>query len=76
MKENEKNLPKDELAQRRIQLEAIDKALEIYDNDSELDQADADRIMSQMESIGSLPDGVLEAVGKGPSGEQPPCSIM
>ena len=76
MNENGNSLPKDELAQRRIQLESIDKALEIYDNDSELDQADADRIMSQMEAIGSLPDGVLEAVGKGPSGDNPPCSIM
>lgn len=55
-----------------MQLESMNKVLELYSENDEAPAEDLDRLMQQMENIGSLPEELLKDVGKGSEA----CSIM
>ena len=75
-KETEGSLSDSERAQYLTQLGAIQKVLAVYDaNENDASTAsEAEELLRQMESVGTLPEEVLRQIGK--TGADAPCTIM
>jgi len=69
-------LSESDRVQYQTQLDSIQRVLAVYDanENDENTSAEAEALLKQMESLGTLPDEVLESIGK-PGGDAP-CCIM
>lgn len=76
-KEKEGNVSEEELTKYKLQIDAISRVLAIYDanENDENTTAEAEKLMKQMEIIGTLPEEVLAEIGKPGLGDAP-CTIM